>query len=209
MDAATGVSGPDVGWFGVSFQSQDPTQPSGENKVNDNRKKDAAVRISPGAIGWSSQFARKYIAALLALTISSVASPAFAGDFVNTKLLERRFPSSLGIRPATPLKTSFGGLAFAMPQPGQASEQPAQAVKQAKADSLKRTSGAKKWGGAALMILGGAMIARGAALQYPCKGFSGRNFICTSNYQTVRTSSLGVGAGSFVSGAALFALRNR
>lgn len=59
------------------------------------------------------------------------------------------------------------------------------------------------------MILGGAMIARGAALSDPCNGYSGRNVISTSNYQTVRTSSFGVGAGSFVSGAALFALRNR
>ncbi|MSV29103.1 MAG: hypothetical protein EXQ52_10235 [Bryobacterales bacterium] len=120
--------------------------------MNDNRKKDTAGRIPAGAIGWSSQFARKYIAALLALTISSVASQAFAGDFVNTKLLERGSPLSLGVLPASPLRTSFGGmaggLAFAMPQPGQGSEQPAQAVKQAKADSPKRaTSGGKKWEG--------------------------------------------------------------
>jgi hypothetical protein len=152
---------------------------------------------------------QKYIAVFLVVMLPGLATPAFAGDYMNTKLLPQRFPLVLEISTAQPPGTTFsempGTLAFA---PQQSSQDQAQPAQPAQPNSGQWTSGGKKWGGIALMIGGGALLARGAAITDPCTGFSGPDVLCTSNYQTVRATSFAIGGVAVAVGAVLFSLRH-
>jgi hypothetical protein len=158
---------------------------------------------------------RKYVAVLLALMLSGLAAPAFAGDYQNAKLLPQSFSLALASPAALAPRTTFGGVAgtvaFAMPQSGQPhgqSPQPSQPQAQPPLANHRETSGARKWGGIALMIGGGALIARGATVTDPCSGLSGPGVLCTSNYQEVRAASLGVGGAALIAGVVLFLHRH-
>ncbi len=71
---------------------------------------------------------QKCIAVLLVLMLSGLAAPAFAGDFVNMKLVAQSLPLSLLSPAAIPPSAVGGTLAYAMPQSSQAqSTQPSQA----------------------------------------------------------------------------------
>jgi hypothetical protein len=88
---------------------------------------------------------QKYIAVFLVLMLSGLAAPAFAGDFVNMKLIPQSFPLALAspaaIPPATGPSAIAGTLAYAMPQSSQG--QPAQ-PSQAKPVSTRHWSKAGK-----------------------------------------------------------------
>jgi hypothetical protein len=75
------------------------------------------------------------------------------------------------------------------------------------AKKTQTTSNGLKWGGIALMAGGGGLMVRGAVLTDPCKSY-GPGYICTSNYQTVRFSSLAIGGVAVAAGALLFAHRH-
>jgi hypothetical protein len=145
---------------------------------------------------------QKYIAAILVFTVLGLTPPAFAGDFVNSKLLPKRFPASnltssaLANPQIVPSRTTFGNLAgsvaLAPPQSGGAS--------QAKSGGLTTKGKVFTIVGIGLMAEGALSGAYGAAiLSDPCAGY--RSGSCTSNYNTVRATYFGICAASVVVGA--------
>jgi len=156
---------------------------------------------------------QKWIAVFLVPMLFGMTAPAFAGDYTNTKLFPGRFPlvleSSAALPPGTTLSGMHGALASDMPQPSPDQAKPTQSPQPPTSRSGQSTSSGLKWGGIALMIGGGALVARGATITDPCSGFSGPGILCTSNYQAVRASSVVIGGAALVVGAVLFSHRHR
>ena len=139
------------------------------------------------------------------------AAPVVAVELVGTKPITSSAPLALarfGGLPSWSTSSLMPGIRIpgnlAFPQVGQPQTP---STPPEKSNPGTHTSGAKKWGGIALMIYGGLQIAGGAAMSDPCKGFG--QGVCTSNYGTVRTASFVIGGGSFATGAFLFSRRHR
>lgn len=157
---------------------------------------------------------QKYVSTCLVLVFLGVATPAFAGDYVNPNLFSQRmplsaaaFPALAGARFLPPSVALHSGLAFAPPQPGQTQPGQTPLVQPAKG-SLTGKGQFFKWGGVVLMGVGAALVVRGASLSDPCKSY-GPGYLCTSNYQQVRAVSLGLGGASAGTGLVMFLLHNR
>jgi len=166
---------------------------------------------------------QKYIALILALMLSGLtAAPAFAGDYMNLKLLPHRIPfaesasSALASSAALPPRTTFsemaGALAFAPPQTGQGQPaQPAPPAPPAQPAKKELTTKGKimKWVGIGLMASGGIDIAAGAAVSgsSSCNG----NSYCTTVNSVSKGIYYGSGGACIGVGAILliFGLRNR
>jgi hypothetical protein len=141
---------------------------------------------------------QKCIAVFLVLMLSGLAAPAFAADYMNTKLIPKTFPLAMA-----------SSSAFALPQSSQPQAQPTQPAQPTTPNSGVSTSGGMKWGGIVLMIGGAGLVARGASITDPCSAYSGPGVLCTSNYQEVRAASLALGGAALVAGVVLFLHRHR
>jgi hypothetical protein len=148
---------------------------------------------------------QKYIAVLLVVMLSGLTAPAFAGDFVNMKLIPQSFPMALANpappQPAPTLGATAGTLALALPQAGGSQMQPAPP---ARPNSGHMTTGGKIMTGIGVAFIGvGAVnVGYGAFAKDPCAGVSG----CVSNASTARPVDIGVGSALILTGTALIAV---
>jgi hypothetical protein len=156
---------------------------------------------------------QKYISMCLVLLLVGLTTPAFAGDYVNARLLPQKLPlpALATLPPPASMESNLAlhsGLALATPQSGQTQLDPNQATGARSGNGELTGKGvAFKWLGVGLMVGGGALIARGATISNPCNGY-GPGVLCTSNYAQVRAVSIGLGAALAGTGALLFARHN-